>query len=33
MILLREFDQARNFVSSRRMRMVHPNHLHQAIGE
>jgi hypothetical protein len=33
MNLLRELDQARNFVSSRRMGMVLPNHLHQAIGE
>jgi hypothetical protein len=31
--LLQEMDGARNFVSSRRMRMVLPNHPHQAIGE
>jgi hypothetical protein len=31
--LLREMDWARNFASSRRMRMVRPNHPHQAIGE
>jgi hypothetical protein len=31
--LLREMDRARNFVSSRRMRMVLPNHPHRAIGE
>jgi hypothetical protein len=31
--LLREMDRARNFVLSRRMRMVLPNHPRQAIGE
>jgi hypothetical protein len=29
----KEMDRARNFASSRRMRMVLPNHPHRAIGE
>jgi hypothetical protein len=33
MNLLQELDRAKNFVLSSRMRMVLPNHPHQAIGE
>jgi hypothetical protein len=33
MNLLRVMDRARNFASSRRMRMVLPNHPHRAIEE
>jgi hypothetical protein len=33
MNFLQELDQARNFVSSKRMGMVLPNHPHKAIGE